>query len=149
MGEEVNQARKEINDPLDNKEIYWGLHSKAHWLREGHRNTKFFHARVFERKKQNTILGIWDKDGNWCGDQDSIAKVAISYFEEIYSTSFPSQIENVIDPIPAKVTNGMNSELSKAFTREEVVSALKQLHPQNRLVLMVCQHSSFKSIGVL
>ena len=127
MGEEVNQARKEINDPLDNKEIYWGLRSKAHWLREGHRNTKFFHARVFERKKQNTILGIWDKDGNWCGDQDSIAKVAISYFEEIYSTSFPSQIENVIDPIPAKVTNGMNSELSKAFTKEEAVFA--QLHP--------------------
>ena len=128
MGEEVNQARKEINDPFDNKEIFWGLRSKAHWLKEGHRNTKFFHARVFERKKQNTILGIYDKDGNWCGDQDSIAKAAISCFEEIYSTSFLSQIENVIDPIPAKVTNGMNSELSKAFTREEVVSALKQLH---------------------
>lgn len=88
LGEEINQARKEINDLLDSEEIYWSQHSKAHWLRERDRNTKFFHARAFERSKKNTILGIWDKIGNWCGDQDSIAKTAISYFEEIYSTSF-------------------------------------------------------------
>ena len=74
-------------------------------------------------------MGIWDKNGNWCGDQDSIAKAAISYFEELYTTSHPSQSESVIAPIPTLVTPKMNSELSRAFTREEVVSALKQLHP--------------------
>ena len=66
---------------------------------------------------------------NGCEDQESIAKTAISYFEEIYSTSSPNQIEKVIDFIPAKVTNEMNSELTRTFTREEVVIALKQLHP--------------------
>lgn len=125
LGEEVNQARKEINDLLDSEEIYWGQRSKAHWLGERDRNTKFFHARASERRKQNKILRIWDKDGNCCGDEDSIVKAAISYFEKVYSTSFPSQSENVIAPIPTKVTNEMNSELSRAFTREEVVSALK------------------------
>ena len=38
-------------------------------------------------------------------------------------------MENVIAPIPTIVTSEMNSELSRAFTREEVVCALKQLHP--------------------
>ena len=66
---------------------------------------------------------------NRCEDQESIAKTAISYFEEIYSTSSPNQIEKVIDFIPAKVTNEMNSELTRTFTKEEVVIALKQLHP--------------------
>lgn len=74
-------------------------------------------------------MGIWDKYENWCGDQDSIAKAAISYFEEIYSTSFPNQIEQVTDLIPVKVTDEMNSELTRTFTKEDVVATLKQLHP--------------------
>ena len=67
-------------------------------------NTKFFHAKASERRKQNTILGIWDKNGNWCGDQESIAKAAASYFEEIYSSSHPSQLGTVIAPIPTLVS---------------------------------------------
>ena len=77
LGEEINQARKDINDLIDSEEIYWCQWSKAHWLREGDRNTKFFHAQDSERRKQNTILGIWDIFDSWCGDQDSIARVAI------------------------------------------------------------------------
>lgn len=74
-------------------------------------------------------MGIWDKTGNWCGDQESIVKTIISYFEEIYSTSSLNQIEKVTNFIPAKVTDKMNSELTRTFTKEEVVAALKQLHP--------------------
>ena len=74
-------------------------------------------------------MGIWDKHGNWCGDQDIIARAAISYFEELYTTSHPSQSKSVIALILTLVTPEMNSELSRAFTREEVVSARKQLHP--------------------
>ena len=58
LGEEINQVRKEINDLLDSEEIFWGQRAKAHWLREGDKNTKFFHAKASERRKQNTILGI-------------------------------------------------------------------------------------------
>ena len=74
-------------------------------------------------------MGIWGNDGIWYGDQDSIARVAISYFEDLYSTAHPHQIENVISPILTVVTAEMNLELSKAFTREEVFFALKKLHP--------------------
>ena len=70
-----------------------------------------------------------ERETSWCGDQDSIAKATISYFEDIFSTSHLSQLENVIAPIPTLVTSKMNLELSRAFTREEVVCALKQLHP--------------------
>ena len=129
LGDEINQTMKEINELLNSEVIYWCQHFKAHWLKEGDRNIKFFYARASERRKQNTILGIWDKSENWCGDQDSIARVAISYFEEIYTTSSPSQIEKVTDLIPIKVTDEMNMEPTRGFTKEEVVAALKQLHP--------------------
>ena len=98
LGEEINQVRKDIKDLIDSEEIYWCQRSKAHWLREGDRNTKFFHARASERRKQNTILGIWDIFDSWCGDQDSIARLLsrklISYRTDRYSRYIPYQPAN-------------------------------------------------------
>ena len=85
----------EINTLLDDEEIYWGQRAKAHWLKEGDRNTKFFHAQASERRKQNTIVGIWDEHGRWCDDEDSIAQAALSFFDSIYSSSHPCWIEEL------------------------------------------------------
>ena len=74
-------------------------------------------------------MGIWDEQGRWCDDEESIAQVAISYFDNIYSSSHPNRIVEVIDAIPFKVTDEMNESLIREFTRDEVVIALKQIHP--------------------
>lgn len=55
-------------------------------------------------------------------------QVATSYFEAIYTTSNPSNIEESIAAIPIRVTVEMNIKLTKDFTGEEVVAALKQIH---------------------
>ena len=60
---EINRLRGELNNLLDDDEMYWGQREKAHWLNEGDKNTKFFHAQASERRKQNTTMGIWDEQG--------------------------------------------------------------------------------------
>ena len=129
LGVEINIVRRELNGLLDDEEIYWAQRSRVHWLKEGDRNMKFFHARVSKRRKLNMITRIWDKHGRWCEDKDSIANAAITYFENIYSTSNLNLIDEVTVAIPTIVTDEMNMELSKNFTREEIVTALKQIHP--------------------
>ena len=129
LGMEINNVSRELNGLLDDEEIFWGQRSKVHWLKEGDRNTKNFHARASERRKQNMITVIWDKFGRWCEDKDSIANAAVTYFEDIYSTSNPSMVDEVTVVIPTIVTEEMNMELSRNFTREEIVTALKQIHP--------------------
>ena len=74
-------------------------------------------------------MGLWNEDGVWCENKDSITAAAISYFEKIYSTSSPSGINEVTHALSRCVTEDMNAELTKAFTRDEVINALKQLHP--------------------
>ena len=106
----------------------WHQHSKVHWFREGDRNTKFFHARASDRRKKNTILGLWNNDGKWCEDKDSIAATAVSYFQNIYTTTSPTNISDVTSVIPTRVTEEMNTNLSCIFTKDEVVKALQQIH---------------------
>ena len=90
FGYEISCLRRDINDLLDDEEIYWGQRAKALWLKESDKNTKFFHAQASERRKQNAITGIWDSQGRWCNEQDSIAQVAIDYFENIFKTASPT-----------------------------------------------------------
>ena len=125
LGAEIRAIRRELNELLDDEELYWGQRAKAHWLKEGDKNTKFFHAHASDRRKQNTILGIWDESGRWCEEKESIAQAAVAYFENIYTTASPSRVEDVVVAIPVRVTEDMNESLSHAFTREETATALK------------------------
>ena len=79
--------------------------------------------------KKNTILGLWNDDGVWCENKDSIIATAVSYFEKIFSISSPSRINEVTCALSRCVTDDMNAELTKTFIRDEVIIALKQLHP--------------------
>ena len=74
-------------------------------------------------------MGLWDEQGRWCDERETIAQVVVDYFENIYSTASPTWIEDVVNAIPTKVTEDMNVSLSYAFTREEVATAFKQIHP--------------------
>ena len=56
-------------------------------------------------------------------------QAAVTYFENIYTTASPSRVEEVVAAIPVRVTEDMNESLSHTFTREEVATALKQIHP--------------------
>lgn len=62
-GEQIRSLEKKIDALLLDEEIYWKQRSRADWLREGDKNTKFFHAKASSRKRKNKIWGIVDEDG--------------------------------------------------------------------------------------
>ena len=95
-------------------------------LRRAIRTQSFFHVQASEQHKQNTIIGTWDSHGRWCNERDSIAQVVIDYFENIYKTASPTQIQEVTAAIPTRVIEEMNETLNKNFTR---ATAFKQMHP--------------------
>ena len=76
-----------------------------------------------------------DENGNWYDSIDGIAEVAVFYFKNLYTTSYPTCILEVLDTIPTKVITDMNQFLIQEFTREEVKAALKQMHPTKALSL--------------
>ncbi|XP_065622526.1 uncharacterized protein LOC136064552 [Quercus suber] len=129
LGSEINMIRNEINELLDSEEIMWHQRSKVQWLGLGDLNTKYFHTRGSDRRRRNTINSIMDENGNWHDSIDGIAEVAMSYFKNMFSTSYPTRISEVLDAIPTRVTEEMNQLLIQEFTREEVKAALKQMHP--------------------
>ena len=146
---EINRLRKEINELLDGEEVLWLQRSRVQWLGEGDHNTRYFHSYASERRRKNTISRLWNENEIRCDGRESIAATAISYFENIYTTTNPTRIDEVASLIPIKVYREMNDNLIQNFTANEVRVALQQMHPTLALALMVCQPFSIKNIGIL
>ncbi|KAH9799959.1 reverse transcriptase domain-containing protein [Citrus sinensis] len=107
------------------------LRSRADWLKEGDKNTKFFHSKASSRKRKNKIRGIETDQGNWIKDEREVEKEFCDYFEGLFKSSNPShdQLEAALASLVPKVSDEMNEELQQPFTEDEITTALAQMCP--------------------
>lgn len=59
----LSNLDRSINDLKDDEECYWKQRSRAEWLCQGDKNTRYFHQKATQCKAQNVIKGIVDHDG--------------------------------------------------------------------------------------
>ena len=132
---EVCQQRTEVNRLLDLEETMWKQRSCNSWLKEGDKNTRFFHAKASNRKQHNRIVGVMDESKICQDDEDKISEVITAYYENLFTTSQPDISTEFIDAIQPNVTNEMNNMLIKDFNAGEVKKALDQMYPLKSLGL--------------
>ena len=77
---------------LIDEEVYWKQRSRADWLKEGDKNTKFFHSKASARRRKNKIWGVEDDQWNWVDDPEGIEGEFCGYFQQLFTSSKPSQI---------------------------------------------------------
>ncbi|KAJ7965492.1 Ribonuclease H [Quillaja saponaria] len=65
-----------------------------------------------------------------CSDVTAQAWVLTEYFATLFTSQSASNVDMVTDAGKDRVTTDMNNHLMMEFSREEVVSALNQMHPQ-------------------
>ena len=68
--------RSENNLLQVREEAMWKQRSHSDWLKEGDRNTRYFHCRANQRNKHNFIVGLEDEFGVWTEDEDQMDRLA-------------------------------------------------------------------------
>ena len=128
--EEIAAALKELSDALKAEEIFWKQKSRVFWLREGDKNTKFFHYLTKQRRARNKITQLLDENGNIVEDEEGLVAIATSYFRQIFESSNPEDIEEALSEVPMKITASMNDSLTAPVSEWEVKLALFAMHPE-------------------
>ncbi|KAH9695348.1 putative reverse transcriptase/RNA-dependent DNA polymerase [Citrus sinensis] len=130
-GDELKKTENQIDNILQDEEIFWKQRSRADWLKEGDKNTKFFHAKASARRKKNRIGGILDEQGKWTEDSDEVERIFCEHFTTLFSTTAPTaeQMDAAFKDTSAKVNEEMNFQLDAPFMEEEIVEALAQMCP--------------------
>lgn len=102
---------------------------RVNWLRDGDRNTSFFHAQASKRRKKNLIEGLAGEDGRWTDDLADIQEIASLYFKKLFNSNGSKRYDEILDAVNPSITAEMNEDLLSEFTAEEIFTALKEMHP--------------------
>ena len=119
----------EVNILLDKEAKMWRQRSKVLCLKDCDRNTRFFHSKASQRRRRNYITQLHDATGRWCTRQSQVNATIVDFYQNLFTSTNPSNFEEVVDLISQVVTNEMNEKLVTDFTFEEVEVALKQMAP--------------------
>jgi hypothetical protein len=126
---EERDVQRELCELFELEEIMARQRSRVEWLHEGDRNTSFFHARAFARRRTNKIDTLLRSDGSKCEVQWEIKGMVQNFYEDLFTAEACPSVDAVLDAIPSKVTSDMNDELCKPYTEEEIRAALFQMGP--------------------
>eukprot|EP00253_Pinus_taeda_P027952 PITA_27952 len=124
----IKELQKKKLKILEQEEAFWRLKSRAIWLKDGDRNTKFFHKFANSRREKNSIWKISDGKGGFLFSRHDISKEAVRYFKNQYKRNEDCRIQDIlwgIDLFPQMFDVDLNDRLFRPVTEEELLETMK------------------------
>ena len=108
-------------------ERVWRQMSREIWLKDGDRNTRFFHTATVVRNKRNHIGELLDGAGRVLTTRKDIGEFLTAKYSELFTSSnpsFPSDLEGLITPVITEEDNASLEEIPSADEVRKTVWAM-------------------------
>eukprot|EP00253_Pinus_taeda_P035660 PITA_35660 len=108
----------------------WETKIRSLWLKEGDKNTAYFHKQATTRKTRNNVSAITDSEGNHHNNQESIKRATSLHFKSLL-TEDQEEVDysELLQYLPKGITQGMNESLNREIEEEEIRKAIWTLQP--------------------
>nr|POE55977.1 hypothetical protein CFP56_62806 [Quercus suber] len=116
----IFQLREEIQKLKIREESMWKQRSRNSWLKDGDSNTRYFHCRANQRNKRNFITGLENSAGEWVEDEGRMGAAVEEYFRSIFTSSRPTEFEEILQGIHPAITEEGAGCLDREFQADEV-----------------------------
>lgn len=125
------QLKRELNQAYIDEELFWKHKSRNTWIKEGDRNTKYFHTVTKTKRARNNITAITDAEGIVYRGDSEISSAATQYFNNLFKSSHISEtlLTDIFRDFPQRVTEEINADLTKEVTDEEIRKAVFDIGP--------------------
>jgi hypothetical protein len=109
--------------------MLWSQCSRIAWLKEGDRNTKFFHRKAVWQARKKRIVALKYQDGVIQDTPTEMERLDTSYFQTVYNRDPSLHSSPVVGLFVEVISEETNENLCKPFSLEEVSDALFQIGP--------------------
>ena len=121
------KLKSEVVDLLRLDEKIWQQRSKEHWMIFGDRNSKYFRTKASQRFRRNRIMELRNQKGVLVLGEGDLSEMDRDYYKNLFHSSRPTEVEEVVLSIKPAVTDDMNKCLIRHFSQEEIKCALNQM----------------------
>lgn len=101
----IARIKESLGIAYSEEEMFWRQKSREKWLYEGDQNTQFFHASVKSTRVRNSLSFLMDENGEEHTLNREKGKIALDYFENIFTSSSPRGLSNHLEGFPIKVSS--------------------------------------------
>eukprot|EP00253_Pinus_taeda_P005541 PITA_05541 len=122
------------------EETKWRFKSRQLWLKEGDKNTAYFHKQATVRKIRNNVNAITDNEGSQHNNQESIKRAASLHFKNLLTKNQEeADYSELLQHLPKGISQEVNDSLNREITDEEIRKAIWTLQPTSLRAQMVSQ----------
>eukprot|EP00253_Pinus_taeda_P011111 PITA_11111 len=128
--EQEQRIRNQLEERRKQEEILWKQKSRIRWLKEGERNTKFFHRTTVQRRMHNNISFIQKQGGERVEKHDEIEQEFLRHLRQVHQEPLIDRrpaIEKITQNVPKIITEEHNELLLSPILPQEVDAAMNQL----------------------
>ncbi|XP_071676941.1 uncharacterized protein [Lolium perenne] len=125
----IREATYAMNELLYKEEMLWLQRSRIDWLREGDRNTMYFHQKAKWHARRNKITKLKDVGGAIKMVPSDMERTIMSFFKHLYTRGPTINGVPIIALTQELIDEDMNTKLCKDFSVKEISDALFQIGP--------------------
>lgn len=70
---------------LHQEELEWFQRSRARWLHDGDRNTRYYHLKTINRRRKNNIIMLRNGSGDWVDDAGTLQVMANEFYAKLFT----------------------------------------------------------------
>lgn len=126
----TNSLQKEWDEHCFQEETFWRQKSRIQWIKEGERNTKFFHKSTTTHRAHNRITKLKDSQGIELVTHKDMEETLVHHFSDIAMEPMEDRtgfIDKITQHIPKFVTREDNHVLNRPVSEEEISEVIKEL----------------------
>ena len=121
---QIKDKEKELDELLIQDEAWWQQRSRALWLQNVDKSTKFFHMKVNQCRRRNSIARIQDNVGHIHYDPNRIEEVFVDCFKHLFSSQRPTNVESTTQIVQNQLNEDMKMIMNTPFTTEDILTTV-------------------------
>jgi hypothetical protein len=124
-----NKLQGELSNILEKEELMWFQRSRAKWLSDGDRNTRYYHTKTVSRRRRNNVLMLKNENGQWIEEVEQLQGMVNEFFQIFFSANHNrSEWFNTEISFPILEEDDI-SKLALPVQNDEIKSALFSMSP--------------------
>ncbi|XP_028790433.1 uncharacterized protein LOC114746383 [Neltuma alba] len=114
------ELQEELNEILGQEEIFWFQKARTNWLRDGDRNTAFYHTKTKIRRRRNRVTMLKDEDNNWVEGKQELGNLVNRFFQHLFTEEEEERIWHVTTHNWTKIRQEEWRDMVREVTNEEI-----------------------------